>query len=53
MCYSKDKIEGTIFEICGYELLETDNYEFDDYDYERVLYVFASGKQTWVYVAKN
>ena len=48
---SGDKIEGTIFEITGYELTETDKYEVSDY--KRTLTVFASGKKAWIYVAKN
>ncbi len=47
----KDKIEGTIFEITQQELLATDKYEVGDY--ERVLGIAESGKETWVYVAKN
>lgn len=48
---SNDHIEGVIFEITEQELLATDTYEVDDY--ERVLETFVSGKEAWVYVAKN
>ena len=46
-----DTIEGMIFEITEDELLETDKYEVDDY--KRVLETFSSGKQAWIYVAKE
>ncbi len=48
---SKNKsssIQGVIFEITRQELWETDKYEV--MDYKRVLKVFRSGKEAWVYV---
>ncbi|WP_367180692.1 AAA family ATPase [uncultured Kordia sp.] len=48
---SEDHIEGVIFEITEQELLDTDTYEVEEY--KRVLETFNSGKEAWVYVAKN
>lgn len=46
-----DIIEGMLFEITASELEETDKYEVSDY--KRVLEIFSSGQQGWVYVAKE
>lgn len=46
-----DCVEGTIFEINSDELHASDQYEVRDYI--RVLETFSSGKQAWVYVAKQ
>lgn len=46
-----DVIEGTVFEVTEEELIETDKYEVNDY--QRVSETLLSGKQAWVYVAKN
>ena len=48
---SDDSIEGVIFELTEQELLDTDTYEVEEY--KRVLETFNSGKEAWVYVAKN
>ncbi len=47
----KDQIQGSIFELSYQELLASDEYEVDAY--ERVKQVTISGKEIWVYVAKN
>ena len=46
-----DYIDGIIFEITEAELQETDKYEVSDY--QRVLETFSSGKQAWIYIAKD
>lgn len=46
-----DFIEGTIFEITETELKATDKYEVSNYI--RVLETFLSGRQAWVYVARE
>ncbi len=46
-----DFIEGTVFEITETELEATDKYEVSDYI--RVLETFLSGRQAWVYVARE
>ncbi len=44
-----DTIEGTVFEISGEELQQTDRYEPDNY--QRIKIVLRSGKEAWIYVA--
>ena len=46
-----DCIDGIVFEITEAELQETDKYEVSDY--QRVLETFSSGKQAWIYIAKD
>lgn len=46
-----DRIEGTIFELTEAELKATDTYEVSAY--QRVLETFSSGKQAWIYIAKE
>lgn len=46
-----DLIEGTAFEITTSELEETDRYEVSDY--KRVIKTLSSGRQAWVYVARQ
>lgn len=46
-----DFIEGILFEITEKELIETDNYEVNEY--HRIMETLVSGKRAWVYVAKN
>ncbi|WP_366512841.1 AAA family ATPase [Kordia sp.] len=48
---SDDFIEGIIFELTAQELSDTDAYEVEEY--KRVLETFNSGKEAWIYVAKN
>ncbi len=47
----QDKVSGMIFEITAEELSQADKYEVDDY--QRVLGNFASGRQAWIYAAKD
>ena len=44
-----DKVEGTVFEISGEELLLADKYEPGNY--KRIKVSLRSGKQAWIYVA--
>ena len=44
-----DLVEGMVFSISEAELLNTDDYEVDDY--QRVLARCKSAQQAWVYVA--
>ena len=46
-----DAISGVVFEITPEELLQSDEYEVDEY--QRVMGKTRSGKQTWVYVSAN
>jgi len=46
-----DRIEGTVVEISGEELLLADNYEPDNY--KRVEVELESGKKAWIYAAVN
>lgn len=46
-----DVIDGTVFELTETELKATDKYEVSDYI--RVLETFMSGRQAWVYVARE
>lgn len=47
----EDTIEGMVFDITAEELLKSDEYEVSDY--QRVLATCVSGKQVWVYVARD
>jgi gamma-glutamylcyclotransferase (GGCT)/AIG2-like uncharacterized protein YtfP len=46
-----DRIEGTVFEVTGQELLHADKYE--PVDYARIRVTLESGKEAWVYAAKS
>ena len=46
-----DFIEGTIYELTNEELKASDDYEVNEY--ERVLEVFSSKQEAWIYVAKR
>jgi gamma-glutamylcyclotransferase (GGCT)/AIG2-like uncharacterized protein YtfP len=45
---SKDRVQGTVFEVSEAELASADAYEVDAY--KRVLAQLASGLSAWVYV---
>lgn len=45
-----DFIEGTLFELSTEELLASDQYEVSDY--QRIMELFSSGTQAWVYVGR-
>ncbi len=47
----EDTVSGMIFEITPEELVQADKYEVDDY--QRVLGDFKSGRQAWIYTAKD
>lgn len=46
-----DEITGTVFEITNDELMQSDQYEVNDY--KRVLRRLKSGKKGWVYVSAD
>lgn len=46
------RVSGTRFEITDAELAAADLYE-QDAGYERIVAMLASGKQAWVYLARN
>lgn len=48
---SSDKVSGVIFEITAEELAQADAYEVEDY--QRVKGQFESGRQAWIYAAKD
>lgn len=47
----RDAVEGTVFDLSPAELAAADAYEVDDY--RRVLARLASGRQAWVYLARD
>ncbi len=46
-----DQVKGVILELTSEELAQADSYEVDEY--QRILGEFKSGRQAWIYAAKN